>query len=43
MQRFQPFVGRPVNRPRIDESSVMKSACLVPRYLPEEFEEFDEM
>ena len=43
MQRFQPFVGRPVNRTRIGESSVLEKAGFVARYLPEEFDEFDEM
>ena len=43
MKRFQPFVGRAVDRPRLDGTGVLEKAGLVPRYLPDAFEEFDEM
>jgi len=43
MKRFQPFVGRVVDRSRLDEATVLEARRIEARYLPDSFEEFDEM
>lgn len=43
MKRFQEFIGRAVNRNRCDDGALLGPAGLEPRYLPEAFDEFDEM
>jgi len=43
MERFKAFVGRQVRRTRCDDGKILAKAGLVPRYLPEEFHEIDEM
>ena len=42
MERYQSFIGRVVERSRLDEKNVLESAGLDPRYLPDAFEEFTE-
>ena len=43
MQRFQRFIGRPVDVNRIREPGTLSSSGISVRYLPEELDEFDEM
>jgi hypothetical protein len=43
MKRFQEFIGRAVDRGRCGDAALLGSAGLEPRYLPETFDEFDEM
>ncbi len=43
MERFQAFIGRTLERARLDNQEALGRAGLEPRYLPETFEEFDEV
>lgn len=43
MERFRKIFGRSVNRSRLDDASLLEGAELTPRYLPDAFDEFDEM
>lgn len=43
MKRFQPFVGSVVERARLDDPVLFDDTGIAPRYLPDVFEEFDEM
>ncbi len=43
MERFQIYVNRKVERKNIDGSAALREAGFVPRYLPDAFEDFDEM
>ena len=42
MNRFKVFVGRRVDRRRLDDGKILAKAGLVPRYLPDAFGEIDE-
>jgi hypothetical protein len=43
MNRFQPFIGRVVMRERCDEAALLETTGITPRYLPDVFDELDEM
>ncbi len=43
MERFQVFIGRILDRSRLDNREALERAGLEPRYLPESFDEFDEV
>ena len=43
MERFRRFFGCEVQRERLDDAGRLAEARLTPRYLPDAFEDFDEM
>ncbi|WP_018084440.1 hypothetical protein [Desulfurispora thermophila] len=43
MQRFKPFLDRPINLVKAQDGTVLANLDLVATYLPEQLEEFDEL